>query len=81
MTFENYTTDNLKLSIYKAAFEAAIEGFTEADINELYKEAYKRKLFRPDILLNMHSWSLYFLKKTNKPRHRVDTEGNYTRVG
>lgn len=77
MNFEHCTDDTLKIIIYKTAFEANATPFIEEDINGLYAEAYNRKLYRPDILLNMHSWSLYNLNKGTRPRYRVDAMGNY----
>ena len=77
MDFTTYSEDELKSCLYKTAYEAKVKDFSEDDINKLYEEAYKRKVFRLDVILNMHHWSLYFLKKVTKPHYRVDSSGCY----
>lgn len=79
MEIANYSTNTLKTLIYRTAWEGSLTNLSEAQLNSLYFEAYKRKLYRPDVIHNMHSWALYLAGLGAQPHYRVTPTGGYWR--
>lgn len=77
MTFDKYSDYEIKAFLLATSF--GINSWTKKNINDLYTEAYNRHIARPDVLLNMHSWSLFHINKGTQPHYRVDLSGNYWR--
>lgn len=51
----------------------------EEVISRIYKECYKRRLMRPDIIFTLHSWALYRHGFGNRPKYNVTWSGEYFR--
>ena len=71
-TYSNYTLIKILQDASNNESNISLE-----DLNELFKEAYERKVCRADVLLSMHAWSLYHRGKGSKPKYKVDLQGNY----
>lgn len=71
--------DYLKRIVYELAEGLGVPAFVDAGVvSNVFKEAYRRKLLRADLLLTLNLWAEYHWGVTEyRPRYKVTWEGEH----